>query len=272
MKQRHLNKGISAGYQLSSQEISVIELIKEYWSENLHDLEIAKSPIGTREFFKELENYRFEKNAYLLRVVDFNGYEGKRLLEVGCGFGIDLVRFAKGGAIVTGIDLVEKAILLAKRNFELHEISGELRVMDGEQLRFEDDSFDVVYAHGVLAYTENAQRMIREIHRVLKPGGEAILMMYHRNSWLFTLARLLGMRLERDDAPVFNTYSLSEFRQMLYDFSTFVIFVERFPVRTRMYRGMKAILYNTFFVPFFNFIPKAMLRPFGAHLIARAIK
>ncbi len=258
--------------QFQSEKVSMVDKIRKYWNENIHDIEITKYPAGTRKFFDELEFYRFKKNEYLLRIVNFNTYKGKRLLEIGCGVGIDLVHFAKGGAIVTGIDLADRAIELAKKSFELHGVEGEFQVMDGEDMSFEDDSFDVVYAHGVLAYTGNAQNMIREIHRVLKPGGAARLMMYHRNSWLFFLAKLFGVRLERDDAPVFNTYTINEFRLMLSCFSKVEIIVDRFPVPNRIQKGIKTSLYNSLFVPFFNMIPKSIVRHTGAHLIAKAVK
>jgi 2-polyprenyl-3-methyl-5-hydroxy-6-metoxy-1,4-benzoquinol methylase len=249
-----------------------IDLIREYWSKNIHDVEIAHHPVGTREFFKELEEYHYEKLEYLRRIIDFNAYKEKKLLEIGCGLGIDLVRFASGGAIVTGVDLAHNAIELARRNFELHGVNGELLVMNGEDLSFNDNSFDIVFAQGVFAYTSDAELMIREIYRVLKPGCEAILMMYHRNSWLYFIAELFGFRVGREDAPVFKTYSIDEFQGMLKDFSHSEILTVRFPVKTHIHKGLKAIIYNQLFVPFFNLIPEAMVRRFGAHLIAKAEK
>src|SRR3972149_10845377 len=251
---------------------TMIDSIREYWNKNINDIEIAKYPIGTREFFDNLETYHFEKLEYLPRIVSFNGYKGKRLLEVGCGLGIDLVHFAKGGAKVYGIDVAEKAIKLAEKNFELHGVNGELHIMNGEDIKFNDNSFDFVYAHGVLAYTENQEKMISEIHRVLKTGGETILMMYNRSSWLFILSKLFGVKLEREDAAVFNTYSINEFRHMSRCFSHVDIITERLPVRTRIHKGMKATLYNSLFVPVFNLIPRPIVRLFGAHIIAKCIK
>jgi ubiquinone/menaquinone biosynthesis C-methylase UbiE len=243
-----------------------------YWNAHIHDLEIAQHPIGSKEFFEELAVYRFEKLAYLPRVVEFTAYKGKRLLEVGCGLGIDLVRFAQHGAIVTGVDLAEESIKLASEHFAFKGVDGDLRTMNGEHLQFTDGSFDAVYAHGVLQYTSDAERMIREIHRVLKPGGEAILMVYNRRSWLNLLASLFGVPLEHEDAPVLSKYSIREFRNMLRAFSHVQIIPERFPVKTRLHRGMKAIVYNTCFVGAFNLIPKAIVRPFGWHLMAKALK
>ncbi len=252
--------------------LSKIDLIRQYWSENIHDIEIAQYPAGTKEFFDELEHYRFEKLEYLPSILNFSSYGGKRLLEVGCGIGVDLVRFAEGGAVVTGIDLADKVIELAKKNFEFHGVEGELQEMNGENLTFQDESFDIVYSHGVLAYTENAEKMIYEIHRVLRTGGKAILMMYHRNSWLFFVAEIFGFKVGREDAPVFKTYSLEEFKKMLGIFSHIEIFIVRFPIKTRIHKGLKAFIYNNLFVPIFNLIPKPIVRLFGAHLIAKAIK
>ena len=255
-----------------SSQIDKINLIREYWSKNIHDVEITHLTVGTKEFFEELEEYHYYKLEYLPKIVDFKAYKGKKLLEIGCGLGIDLVQFAKGGAIVTGIDLVEKAIELAKTNFELNGVNGELLVMNGENLSFSDNSFDFVFSHGVLAYTSDPVKMIDEVHRVLKPECETFLMMYNRNSWLYFLSKLFGIKLGREDAPVFKTYSIEEFRRMLGDFSHLEIFTVRFPVTTRIHKGLKASIYNNLFVPFFNLIPEPMVRLFGAHLIVKAIK
>jgi 2-polyprenyl-3-methyl-5-hydroxy-6-metoxy-1,4-benzoquinol methylase len=250
----------------------LLEAIRVYWNTHIHDRAIARYPIGTKEFFAELAAYRFEKLAYLPQVVDFTAYKGKRLLEVGCGIGIDLVQFAKCGAIVTGIDLAEESIRLAREHFALNGLRGDLRTMDGEHLQFGDGSFDMVYAHGVLQYTGDAERMISEIYRVLKPGGETILMVYNRYSWLNLLASLFGVKLEHQDAPVLKKYSIRELRSLLRCFSQVEIIPERFPVKTHLHRGMKAVVYNTFFVGAFNLIPRVIVRPLGWHLIAKVIK
>src|SRR3989304_7377805 len=94
-----------------------LEAIKQYWNEHIHDLKIAGHPIGTEGFFKDLEQYRFEKLDYLPKVVDFSRYKNKNILEIGCGVGTDLIKFAEKGARVTGVDLAEKSIELAKKNF-----------------------------------------------------------------------------------------------------------------------------------------------------------
>ena len=262
----------SEASDLESATKKINDSIRMYWNEHIHDLEVAKSPIGTKGFFKELDDYRFEKLDYLPKVVDFSAYKEKRILEVGCGIGIDLIRFAQNGAIVTGIDLSDVAIDLARKNFAAQEVSGDFKVMNGEHLSFNKDSFDVVYAHGVLQYTGDIKQMIGEIHRVVKPGGEVILMVYNRLSWLNLLSKILDVKLEHEDAPVLNKYSIGEFRRLLTSFKHMEIIPERFPVISRLHGGVKGWVYNTVFVGLFNMIPRAIVRPFGWHIMAKATK
>ncbi|HUE84962.1 MAG TPA: class I SAM-dependent methyltransferase [Vicinamibacterales bacterium] len=246
-----------------------IDAIQRYWNERIHDLEMTRHPVGTREFFDDLEEYRFDKLHYLPRLVDFAAYRGRTLLEVGCGIGTDLVRFAQQGAVVTGIDLSSTAIDLAKRNCELHRVTAaDLRVGNGEALPFDEASFDVVYGHGVVQYTADAPRLIGECHRVLKPGGEAIFMVYNRISWLNALSRLMKVQLEHEDAPVLKKYSIAEFRRLLAPFAEVRIVPERFPVKSRLHKGWKGVAFNTLFVGTFNALPRACVRPLGWHLMA----
>ncbi|MFQ5709113.1 MAG: class I SAM-dependent methyltransferase [bacterium] len=250
----------------------LLESIRQYWNEHIHDLEIAKHPVGTKGFFEDLDEYRFDKLRYLPSVVHFDGYAGKKLLEVGCGVGIDLLRFAKGGAQVTGVDLAEQSIELARKNFELHDQKGEFVLGNGENLEFEDNTFDVVYAHGVIQYTANGQAMVDELHRVVKPGGEVIMMVYNRKSWLNFLSVTLGVALEHEDAPVLKKYTIAEFRALLRKFQKVQTLPERFPVKSRLQKGVKAMFFNGMFVPTFNLIPKFVTRSTGWHIMAFALK
>lgn len=250
----------------------LIAEIKKYWNERIHDLEIVKNPVGTKGFFRDLDEYRFDKLRYLPRVVDFSGYVDKKLLEIGCGAGIDMVRFARGGADVTGVDLSETAIRLAGQYFDHEGLKTKLRVMNGEALEFPDNQFDVVYAHGVLQYTASAQAMVNEAFRVLKPGGIFIAMVYNRKGWLNVMSRFFKVGLEHADAPVLNKYTITEFRDMLSGFSSVKIRPERFPVKSRLHKGIKGFFFNTFFVGGFNLIPRALTRKTGWHLMAWAVK
>lgn len=245
-----------------------LDAVRSFWDNHVHDWKVAKSEAGTHEFFLEIEAYRFEKLAYLPKLVKFDGYPGKTVLDVGCGVGNDLSRFARHGAKVTGIDLAPHSIDLARRNFSQRGLEGEFFVMDGEAMTFPDNSFDVVYCHTVLHFTPNPRRMIAEIERVLKPGGEAILMTVNRNSWLNFMHRIAKVEIDHLDSPVFYMYSIDEFRDMLDVFEDVQIIPERFPVRTKVHSGLKARLFNAVFVDVFNLLPRSVVRGAGHHLMA----
>ncbi len=246
--------------------------ITSYWDHHIHDLAIATHPVGTPGFFRQLDEYRYDKLNYLPRLVNFAAYQGKKLLEVGCGAGIDLVRFARAEADVTGIDLSQTSIDLARKNIEQNGLKADLCLMNGERMDFPDNTFDVVYAHGVLQYTADSGKMMAEIHRVLKPGGEAILMVYNRNSWLNLMRQVTRVPLEHEDAPVLKKFSMEELKQLLKPFKSHRIIPERFPVKTKLHSGWKARLFNDVFVGTFNLMPKAWVRSFGWHLMAFAVK
>jgi len=255
---RHSNNGAT----------SLSDSIREYWNARIHDLDMARSPVGSAAFFRELDAYRFEKLDYLPRLVDFNGYRGLRVLEIGCGVGTDLARFARGGAHVTGIDLSETAINLAHQNLESLALKGDLRVGDGGSQIFQEQMFDLVYCHGVLQYAADPEGIVRETHRVLRPDGTAIFMVYNRDSWLAWMSRNLGIALEHGDAPICRLSSTSEFEALLRVFPRRTIVPERFPVTTKLHRGVKGILYNGVFVPAFRLVPRMWVQRWGWHLMA----
>jgi SAM-dependent methyltransferase len=252
----------------STQHIPTIDRVREYWNQHIHDLEITTHPVGSRAFFDDLDQYHFEKLHHLLRLVNFDGYRGRRVLEVGCGAGVDLARFARGGASVVGVDLSSSAIDLARANFAQQKLTGEFHVADGEALPFEDNSFDLVFAHGVVQYTADPKRLVDECRRVLKPGGEAIFQVYNRVSWLNALSKVMKVGLEHDDAPVLLKFSIGEFKTLVSEFREIRIVPERFPVRSRLHGGWKGAVYNGVFVGTFNALPKSLVQRFGWHLLA----
>jgi SAM-dependent methyltransferase len=253
---------------VTSVQVATTDRVRDYWNQHIHDLEITRHPVGSRGFFDDLDHYHFEKLHHLLRLVDFNGYGGRGVLEVGCGAGVDLARFAKGGARVVGVDLASSAIDLARANFSQQGLAGEFRVADGEALPFPDETFDLVFAHGVVQYTANPRRLVEECRRVLKPGGTAIFQVYNRISWLNALSKIMKVGLEHDDAPVLLKFSIGEFRALVSGFADVRIVPERFPVRSRLHGGWKGAIYNGVFVSTFNLLPRSLVQRFGWHLLA----
>jgi SAM-dependent methyltransferase len=157
---------------------------REQWSQDPCGAESDHvSEFGTRQYFDEVERVRYREYApWMPELMGFNSFAGARLLEVGCGMGTDLLQFARGGALCTGIDITPRSIAITRQRFALYEQRVDLLIGDGERLPFASDTLDVVYSNGVLHHTPETARAIQELHRVLKPGGTAKVMIYHKNS------------------------------------------------------------------------------------------
>ena len=246
--------------------------VRSYWNQHIHDLEITTHPVGSPGFFRDLDSYHFEKLHHLERLIDFCAYAGKRVLDVGCGAGTDLVRFARGGATAIGVDVSPSAVALAQANFNQQGLRAGLIEADGERLPFRDETIDFVFGHGVVQYTPDPQALIDECRRVLVPGGGAVFQVYNRLSWLNAMSVVMKVPLEHEDAPVLRKYTDGEFRRLLRGFRHVRIVEERFPVKSRLHRGWKGTLFNTCFVGTFNALPRALVRRFGWHLLAFCTK
>ncbi|MGI8918551.1 MAG: class I SAM-dependent methyltransferase [Pyrinomonadaceae bacterium] len=157
---------------------------REQWSQDPCGAESDRdSEFGTRQYFDEVERVRYQEYAqWMPELMGFNSFAGARLLEVGCGMGTDLLQFARGGALCTGIDLTPRSIAITRQRFALYERRVDLLVSDGERLPFANETLDVVYSNGVLHHTPDTAGAIEELQRVLKPGGTAKVMIYHKNS------------------------------------------------------------------------------------------
>ena len=256
------------------------EKIRKSWDEHpCYPGKAIKAKEGTKEFFEELERFRYTDHAYLLDVVGFEKYADKKVLEIGCGLGTDLSRFANHGAIITGIDLSPTSIKLAKKRFKLFGLKGDLRVGDTENLSFPDNQFDLVYSMGVLHHTPDTQKAINEFYRVLKPGGQTIVMLYNKNfftyyvklvllrwilsgKFLFMSFQRVRNDLEFKGCPLAKLFSKGEAK--------------------RLFRKFKQVEMQTFYIQKANvplvgkLIPQKLLdilaRRFGFHLIIKARK
>lgn len=184
------------------------QLAREQWGQDpcgaVHGRE---HEFGTREFFDEVERHRYTEYApWMPSVMGFEDFAGARLLEVGCGMGSDLLQFARGGALCTGVDLTPRSIEITRHRFQLYGERGDFALTDGEHLPFADESFDVVYSNGVLHHTPDTSGAVKEVHRVLRGGGTAKVMLYHRHSlnyWGEMILRrgLLGGEFLRGRSP-----------------------------------------------------------------------
>ncbi|HWP27381.1 MAG TPA: class I SAM-dependent methyltransferase [Xanthobacteraceae bacterium] len=209
--------------------------VKAFWEANPLAAAAIPAQPGTIEFYRLYDALREADDCEPWEFGNFiHGYtksKGLRVLDVGCGNGYVLVQYAKHGAEVYGVDLTEKAIWLTRRRFQLAGLKGDFRLTDGDNLPYSNAMFDIACSMGVLHHVEDPLPMIEEMHRVLKPGGRIILMLYHRHSWKYhvvlRLKRLLHPKYrgksqqealnmnDGDDCPLAKVYTRSEVRRLL---------------------------------------------------------
>jgi len=180
---------------------------------------------------------RYELEPDLQAFAKFPEGRGKDVLEIGVGMGADHLEWAKSGPrSLTGIDLTHRAVEFTEARLSLYGCSSHVRVGDAEALPFADNSFDLVFSYGVLHHTPDTAQAIREVHRVLRPGGVGRVMIYHRHClvgymlWarygLFagrpfrSLADIYDHHLE---SPGTKAFTVGEARQMFSDFCTVAV-------------------------------------------------
>ena len=193
-------------FEMSQTNSILKDRVRAFWQQNPCGTKFADAPPGSRRFYELVEDHRYAKEWHIPAAAGFAHSKNLSVLEVGCGLGTDGAQFAKAGATYTGIDLTDAAVDLAKRRFELFDLPGTFRVADAETLDFPDNSFDIVYSHGVLHHTPDTAAAVREIHRVLRPGGKAVVMLYHRDSYNYriniSMLRRAGVNLLKWNAGV----------------------------------------------------------------------
>ncbi len=177
------------------------ERVRAFWQANPCGTKFANAEPGTRRFYEIVEEHRYRTEWHIPQAADFASTGGLKVLEVGCGLGTDGAQFARCGAQYTGVDLTEAAVELARSRFETFGLPGRFQTADAEDLDFPAATFDLVYSHGVLHHTPDTQRAVNEIHRVLRPGGRAVVMLYHRDSYNYkiniSILRRVGAQLLR---------------------------------------------------------------------------
>lgn len=274
----------------------MIEKIKEYWDNQIPHLENDNSGI---DFYNKISEHRYSLHPHLKPFVGFEKFSGKRVLEVGFGAGTDLCEFVSNGAIVNGIDISDKAIDLCKKRLEVEGLSADIRLYDGVKFPFENNTFYCVYSWGVFHHNPNIYDLLIESYRVLKPGGQLILMLYHKNSILYYYSilylRWFNSKLTKDKAlsnyseyreecPYTEVFSSEEIKEFLFLFRTVETSVD-FPVydtlTERKINTTKPIEFNRTnvfeidnFIDCFNNDVRAGndLKKYGWHLLVNAIK
>jgi len=254
-----------------------IEEVRDYWDSHTLGLQYVSDneiEVGTKEFFDHIRPWmnpskfpdvvpRIERVAPQL--------QGKHVLEIGCGMGFDTVQLLKRGLRVTATDLTPAAVVLAQEHFRIEGFdSVEARVANVLDLDFEDESFDGVYAIGVVHHTGDTQRAIQEIRRVLKPDGLAVISHIYRRPSFFAMLSNVGkenIEFKDAEAPVINFYTEHEVEALFTGYRIEEMTQDHYRALPIARRGVKAALYTYGFKPLYNLLPNSIAQKF-AHKIS----
>jgi len=177
---------------------TTINEVKGFWNANPCQSDLS-SEEDRRRYFEDITRKRYQGREWHVPVVArFSEFRGKDVLEIGCSIATDGLEFARSGARYVGVDLTPKSIELAKERFNLFGLPARFEVADAEtRLPFPDDSFDHIYSFGVIHHSPVPEKIVREIYRVLRPGGSLTVMLYNRSSINYYIEIMLLRRIFR---------------------------------------------------------------------------
>jgi ubiquinone/menaquinone biosynthesis C-methylase UbiE len=160
--------------------------VRAYWENEpcgTGEAIVGKIPQSRRAFFEKVENHRYAIEPHIFTVAQFSRFHGRKVLEIGVGAGTDHLQWARSGVDLYGVDLTQAAISMTRARLKSHGFSSQLQRWDAEQrLPFRSGFFDVVYSWGVIHHAEEPEKILKEVYRILKPGGVFIGMLYGRHS------------------------------------------------------------------------------------------
>ena len=268
-----------------------IDRVREYWNNRPCNLRHSPEPVGTREYFDQVEARKYFVEPHIPGFAEHARWAGKRVLEVGCGLGTDTMNFARAGAQVTAVDLSTSSLELARKRAEVFGLQDRIRFVEANAERLsefvEPEPYDLVYSFGVIHHTPHPERALDQIRRHFTgPNTTLKMMVYYWWSWkvfgiLFSEAHGAFWRLEEAVArnseaqtgcPVTYTYTKKSLREWL-DHTGFAVddmFVDHiFPYRVPdyvKYRYVKNFPFNV--LP--NATTRAVERRLGWHLCVTA--
>ncbi|HYL83129.1 MAG TPA: class I SAM-dependent methyltransferase [Candidatus Angelobacter sp.] len=178
------------------------------WRKGIRTAEFSREFFAhiDQRFFADAREYMPWKKLPFDPLINFADLAGKDVLEIGVGCGSHAALLAAHAGSFTGIDLTEYAVRCTRERLKVSGLSGTICQMDAERMKFPDGSFDFIWTWGVIHHSANTKKVLEEMARVLRPGGAAVTMVYHRNAWNYYVWNGLFQGLARGD--VFRSRSI----------------------------------------------------------------
>lgn len=170
-----------------------IEDVKNFWNKRPCNIRHSTKPIGTKEYFDEVEQRKYFVEAHIPEFAEFEKWRGKRVLEIGCGIGTDAINFVRHGAHLTTLELSKESLDITKKRFESYGLEANFILGNAEELDSlipEGEQFDLIWSFGVIHHSPHPEKILEKCNRYLKDDGEIRVMVYSKISYkLFYLMR-----------------------------------------------------------------------------------
>lgn len=257
------------------ESIPSIETVAAYWDTRPCNIRHSKKPLGTKEYFEEVERRKYLVEPHIPGFAQFEKWKGKKVLEIGCGIGTDTINFARAGAEVTAVDLSSESLALAKKRAQVFNFESHIKFYQGNAENLTDyvplEKYDLIYSFGVIHHTPEPDRAIEQIKNFMDNSSELRMMLYAKNSWKNALIEAgLDQPEAQSGCPVAFTYTENDIRLLLEDFDILDIHKDHiFPFVVDKY-----INHEYEVVPWFSAMPqdmfKAIEKTLGWHLLVKA--
>ena len=244
----------------------------DYWDKQPCNINHSSKAFGTREYFDEVEKRKYFVEPHIPKFANFDFYNGKKVLEIGCGIGTDAVNFARSGAIYTGVEISQKFLVIAKKRFEVYGLEGNFLQGDAESISsyFPNQYFDLIYSFGVLHHTPSIYLAIQSIRNLMNSNSIFKFMVYSKNSYK---QALINEGLDQPEAqkgcPIANSYTKIEIIDILRQSNLKCISIENdhiFPYKINEYKKYKYVKEDWFEKMPYN-IFRTLEKNFGWHLL-----
>jgi ubiquinone/menaquinone biosynthesis C-methylase UbiE len=175
------------------------EEVRKFWNKTPCGSDTSALSSNTQEYYYEIETKRYQYQYHIPSILGWVDWNEKQVLEVGSGVGTDARQIINKGGVYTGINIDAGSVASTSKALEAFGLQGNISQVNAVDMSFDDNTFDIVYSFGVLHHIPEVDDAIREISRVLKPGGELLIMLYNRNSINYKLEirllRKLALRI-----------------------------------------------------------------------------
>lgn len=199
--------------------MTLLEEVRVFWDRQPCNVKHGLSCQGSPTYFDEVRRRRYKVEPHIAALAEFDLWDGKTVLDLGCGIGTDAVQFALGGAEVTGMDISPRSLRLARQNALASSVDVQFIEGNIENVCEFVVPFDLVYSFGAIHHTPNPERVIAALRRCMKPGAELRIMLYAKWSWKNLMVRLGFARREAQaDCPVAYRYTAKAVRHLLAGF------------------------------------------------------